>query len=228
MTTVAVAGRTTLTRPMQRFIGFTLLAGGVVFFAGGPMHPSVDPPDVTVKEHLRLMFDEPTWYPSHTVLTIGLAVMAYGLITLVRSGALVNSPARTAARVAALATTIAVPAMLLHLVAAVDADRIASGASTPLTDIQVIVETITVPFFGLSIAALALIGGLTRTLGNKIVAIPGVLGGVGYALAGATFLFTDVFDPLFPAASGIAVWAAAVGVTLLLRNRSQGPAILSA
>ncbi|WP_329091566.1 MULTISPECIES: hypothetical protein [unclassified Streptosporangium] len=48
---------------------------------------------------------------------------------------------------------------------------------------------------------------------------PGV-GGVGYGLAGGTFLMTDQLDFLFPAAAGIAVWAMAVGVEPLPRHRS--------
>jgi hypothetical protein len=40
------------------------------------MHPHEDPPDVTVKEHMRVMFEDPAWYPSHTVLLPDMAVLA--------------------------------------------------------------------------------------------------------------------------------------------------------
>src|SRR5438552_12396462 len=47
------------------------------------------------------------------------------------------------ALVAAIATAAAAPAMLLYLIAAVDADRIAAHHATPISDLQGIVETIT-------------------------------------------------------------------------------------
>jgi hypothetical protein len=111
--------------------------------------------------------------------------------------------------------------MLLHLIAALDAGRIAAHHATPLTDVQVVVETVTVPIFGLSIAVLAVIGALSRTLGNWIAAVFGVLGGVGYAIAGATFLFTEATDPLFPTAAGIALWAVIAGIGLLRRRPAR-------
>ena len=124
------------------------------------------------------------------------------------------------AGVAAVAAVLASLDMVLHLVVATEADRIEAGLSTPLTDVHVIAETITVPLFGLSIAALAVVGAQTRTLGNALTAVLGVIGGVSYALAGATFLFTDALNFLFPMSSGIALWAIGVGVGLLLRSRA--------
>jgi hypothetical protein len=139
----------------------------------------------------------------------------------VRTGSLRDvARAHTAAVVAAVATTAAAAGSLLHLVSASEADRIASGDSTPLTDVLVVVETIYAPAFGLSIAALAVVGALTRTLGNWVAAVFGVVGGLAYALAGSTFLFTDALDPLFPVSSAIAVWAAIVGISALRGSRA--------
>jgi hypothetical protein len=196
-----------------------LVAGGVVFFAGGGMHPHEDPPDVTLKQHLLVMFRDPGWYPAHLVILAGMAITALGLVALVRGGGLDGVPrVRRVAVVAAAAACVSTPAMLLHLVAAVDADRIAAHRATPITDVTLVIETVTTPFFGLAMAALAVVGAATRTLGNPVTALICVLGGVGFALAGSTFLVTDLFDPLFPAASGIAVWTAAAGAGLLLRR----------
>lgn len=206
--------------------GWALLVGGVFFLAGGPLHPPhEDPPGLTVKEHMRLMFEDPAWYPAHIILLVGMVLIAASLVTLARGPSLAGVPrAHLAVVVAAVAASFAAPGMLLHLAAAVEADKIAAHQSTPITDVQVIVETITVPAFGLSIAALAVAGAMTRTLGNLVTAVPGVLGGVGYALAGATFLFTEKFDPLFPTAGGIALWAIGVGTGLLLRQRATNVA----
>jgi hypothetical protein len=62
---------------------------------------------------------------------------------------------------------------------------------------------------------------MTRTLGGWLAAPFGVIGGVGFALAGATFLFTDKLDPLFPLAACIALWALAAGVHLLRHTRAS-------
>ena len=207
-------------------VAWGLLIGGTFFLVGGPMHPKQDPPGVSVKEHLRVMFEDPGWYASHVVLLVGTALIAVSLVALARGRTLAHVPrAHAATVIAAVAASLAAPGMLLHLVSASEADAIAAHDSTPLTDLQVIVETITVPAFGFSIAALALIGAATRTLGNPITAVLGFGGGVGYGLAGATFLFTDQLNFLFPAATGIALWAIAAGVGLLLRRRAAYEAV---
>jgi hypothetical protein len=122
--------------------------------------------------------------------------------------------------IAATGAALASVALLLHLLAANEADRLAVGGDAPITDTLLVVDTIAIPVFGLGIAALALVGALTRTVGNVVVAIPGVVGGVGYALAAGTILISDHLDGLFPTAIGIALWAAAVGVQVLLGRRA--------
>lgn len=199
-----------------------LLLGGAFFLAGGPMHPKEDPPGVSVQEHLRIMYDDPLWYPSHAVLLVGMVLIAASLVALARGRSFAGSGrAHVATVVAAVAASVAAAVMLLHLVAAIEADAIAAGDSTPLSDVLVIVETIAVPAFGVSIAALAVIGATTRTLGSPATAVFGVVGGVGYALAGATFLFTDALNFLFPTAAGIALWTLAAGIGLLRRRRAM-------
>ncbi len=98
----------------------------------------------------------------------GVALIAVSLISLARARSLAATPpAPAAAVVAAAAAALAVPAMLLHLVAAREADAIAAGDATPLTDVQVVAETITVTGLGFAIAALAVVGAATRTLGDR-------------------------------------------------------------
>lgn len=221
MSTMSPTEKVTRAPRTSPVVGWLLLAGGVFYFVGGSMHPKQDPHDVTLKEHLHVMYEDPAWYPAHAVFFVGMVLLAAALVTLVRSGSL--RPVRTAhkaAVVAAVTTTMAAAGSLLHLVSGSDAGRITAGHNTPITDIQIIVETITVPAFGASIAALAVIGAMTRTIGNRVAAALGVIGGVAYALAGGTFLFTDRLDFLFPVSSAIALWALAAGIGLLLRERS--------
>jgi hypothetical protein len=166
------------------------------------------------------MYEDPGWYPAHSMLLIGMVLIAASLVALARGGSLRDIRHLHLAVVVAAVTSVAGSAgMLLHLVAAVDVDRIAAHESTPITDVLFVVETVTTPAFAFSIAALAVIGAVTRTLGNRPAAVLAVLGGLGYGLAGGTFLFTDKLDALFPAASGIALWALVAGIGLLLHRR---------
>jgi hypothetical protein len=223
--TTTTTTTTTRSRDVARrtgpLVGAGLIAGGVLFSVGGGMHPKEDPPDVTLYEHMRIMFGNPDWYPSHALLLAGTVLIAAALLVLVRGGSLAGVPrAQAAATAAAVGAAVAVPGMLLHLVAAVEAGAIGAGPPTPIADAQVVVETLTAPLFGLGVAWFAVVGAPTRTVGNVVTAVPGVVGGVAYALAGATILITDALDGLSPLAAGIAVWAAAAGVGLLLRRRA--------
>ena len=202
-------------------VGWLLVLGGLLYFVGGSMHPSQDPERVSLKEHLRVMYEDSAWYPSHSLFLVGMILLAAALVVFARDGSLREHGGRahTAVVVAAAATTFAAAGSLLHLVAGSEADRIASGANTPLTDVLLVVETIYAPAFGLAIAALAVVGAMTRTIGNWVAAVFGVIGGLAYALAGGTFLLTDALDPLFPISSGMAVWALIAGVVAVLRAR---------
>jgi hypothetical protein len=182
------------------------------------MHPEEDPPDVTLKEHLRVMYEDGNWYPSHTLQLIGVVLVAVALVALVRSGALAH--ARNAQRAGVVAAVGAVGwafGSFLHLIAATEADRIAADRSTPLTDALIVVETITVPVFCVGIVLLAVVGLRTALVGNRTAAACAIVGGVAYAVAGATFVFTDALDPLFPLASLIGVWAVVTGASMLRR-----------
>lgn len=213
---------------IQPVVAWTLLAGGAMFFLGGAMHPKQDPPDVTLKEHLRIMYEDGNWYPGHTVLLFGMALIAAALVALVRSGALARVRSAHVAGVAAAATSsLGAVAASLHLTMATEADRIAAGQSTPLTNANLVVETIVTPAFGLSVAALAVIGVRTGSIGNRAAAALAVVGGTAYALAGGTFLLTDALDPLFPLAGLLGAWAIVTAVSLLRHTRTTDPSPLA-
>lgn len=79
-------------------VPWAVIAGGVIFFVGGAMHPEEHPPDVTVKEQLRVMYEDGNWYASHTLQLMGVVLVAVALVALARSGALAR--VREAQRVA--------------------------------------------------------------------------------------------------------------------------------
>lgn len=211
-------------RRASALVGWGLLLGGATFFIGGSMHPKQDPPDVTVQEHLRILFEDPGWYPSHAVLLVGMVLLAASLVALVRRDTLATHPrAQKAGVIAAVTSVLAAFGMLLHLVAGSEAIEIAAGEPTPIVNVHVVVETLTVPAFGFSIAAFAVIAAFGRILGDRVTAVIGFLGGVGYGLAGGTFLVTDALNPLFPLAAGIGIWAGAAGIGVIVRSRAGRP-----
>lgn len=212
-------------RRTNSLVAWGLLAGGASYFAGGSMHPGQDPPGLSVKEHLLLLYKDPSWYPSHALLMVGTVLIAASLVAIARGKTFAAAPrAHTVATIAATAAVLAAVASLVHLVAASEADSLAATESTPIVDVSLVFETVTAPPFGFSIAVLAVIGTFTRTIGNRVTAALGVVGGVAYALAGGTVLFTDELNFLFPFSAGIGLWAAAAAIGLLLRARANATA----
>lgn len=197
--------------------GFVLLiVGGAAFFAGGPLHPEGSAAGDRT-EQLHSMLVDPAWYPAHLVALVGFAGVAAGLLMLGRNQEIRNR----IGRLLPIGTAVAVVAVfgaVIHLFAATQAGEIAHGHTTPLVAAFMGVETLVNPVWGLMIAALAVAGGLTRALGNRIVLALGLLGGLAFALATATIPFVDTFDPLFPVAGLAGLWLVATAVIGLARR----------
>lgn len=193
-----------------------LIAGGAAFFVSGPLHPEgSDAGDRT--EQLHSMLVDPAWYPAHLVGLVGFACVAAGLVALGRNPVLRDRLGRLLLISAAVAV-VAVLGAVIHLFAATQAGEVAHGRTTPLVAAFMGVETLVNPVWGLMIAALAVAGGLTRALGNRIVLPVGLLGGLAFAVATATIAFVDTFDPLFPVAGLAGLWLVATGVIGLARR----------
>jgi hypothetical protein len=194
-----------------------MLVAGIAFFVAGGLHPKgTNEGDKLAQLHSMLIDD--LWYPAHAVSLLAMACFAAGLLVLRRQ----STPGTEMTRVLNLAAGMSVLAtlsMLVHLFAATQAPRIAHGETTGWIRFHTLNETIVNPLWALSIVALAVVGGLSRTLGNRIVMVLGVLGGLTFALATATIAFTDTFDALFPISALIGIWGAAVGVIGLIRAR---------
>lgn len=216
MTTLA--SRTTPdAAPQLDHVGCLLLiVGGIAFFASGPMHPKgSDEGDKT--EQLHSMLVDSAWYPAHLVAVLGFACVAAGLLALGRDPVLRKRLGRllpVSIGVGLLGTVGAV----IHLLAGTQAAEIEGGSTTPLVAAFMGVETVVNPAWGLMIAALAVAGGLTRTLGNRVVLAFGLLGGLAFAVATATIAYVDTFDPLFPVAGLAGLWLVAVGVVGMTRR----------
>lgn len=203
---------------MNRIISWYLVSGGSLFFAGVALHPHEHVEGGTLEEQFHAMFTDARWYPAHVLLLAGMALLAAALVGLARS--VPDGLSRRTTRFAAFAAVVGTAAMVLHLLAKLDDPNIVAGESTPLLFTHAGVETLTVPLVGIAFALLALAGGRSRALGSPAVAVLGVLGGLGYAVAGATAPFTSAFTPLFDLVGLVGVWAAIVGGMRIVRSRS--------
>jgi hypothetical protein len=222
MATTPMTQERALARRTNPAAVWSLVVGGVLFLIGGALHPNEDLPDISMAQQLRAMYEDGAWYPAHGAMFLGMILITVALYGLWRDSAITDVPlARKTTIVTVLASALATVGALLHLVAATDSNRIGTGDDMPLlSGAYLVLETISVPLFAFAVAALAVVGALTRTLGNWLTAVFGVVGGVGYGLAGGTAAFTPVFDFLFPTALGIALWTIAAGIGLLVRGRS--------
>ena len=200
----------TTTPRLDRGACLFLILGGLAFFASGPLHPQgSEEGDKT--EQLHSMLVDHAWYPAHLIALLGFACVAAGLLALGRDPMLRGRLGRLLT-VSVGVGLIGVLGALVHLFAATQAAEIEDGSTTPLVAAFMGVETLVNPAWGLVIAALAVAGGLTRTLGNRIVLALGLLGGLAFAIATATIAYIDTFDPLFPVAGLAGLWLVAVGV----------------
>lgn len=205
-------------RRLRRVSGVCLALGGVAFFAGGVTHPQ---PRIrgTKVETLYDMLVQPAWYPSHALLLASFALFATAVLLFRKWGDLGPRMARLVNAVSVV-LVVATLAMAVHLANALGAESIAGGQPGLVYELATWNETIFNALWGLGIVMLAAAGGLTRSLGNRIIMPVGVVGGAAWCLAAATVAFTNQFaDSLFPiAGSLIPVWAIAVGVMAVARR----------
>lgn len=204
---------------MSRINSWYLGVGGVLFVAGVVLHPHQHVEGGTLEEQFHAMFSDSRWYPAHVLLLVGLALMAAALVGLARN--VPTGLSRRTTRFAAIAAVVGTAAMVLHLFAKLDDDNIVAGDPTPLLFTHAGVETIMVPLVGIAFALLALAGGRSRTLGNPAIAALGIVGGLGYALAGATAPFISTFTPLFDLVGLVGLWATVVGGMQIVRGRNE-------
>ncbi|WP_432871954.1 hypothetical protein [Microbispora rosea] len=210
-----VTTRPSTSSRLNRVSGICLVLGGITFVAGGATHPG-DSGEGDKVQQLHEMLVQPSWYPSHALLLLSMGLFTAGIFAISRRdlGRSMAAATKVIAGIGVLATV----GMAAHLFAALEADSLAAGQPTTVSTMQTWNETIVDTLWALSIVVLAVAGGLTRTVGNRVTLALGLVGGLAYALASATIAFTDRFDPLFPVGSLIGVWAAAVGVVAMTRK----------
>lgn len=205
-------------RRTDRLAGACLVLGGVTFFVGGAMHPGDSGTGTKVAQLHEMLVDD-MWYPSHALVLIAMVSFAVAIVRIRRGGELTNAMAAVT-RVVSVIAVVAAAGMLLHLLSALAAEGIAAGDQTLVYRLQALNETFVAAPWALGMAALAVVGGLSRALGNRVTLALGLVGGLAFALAAATIPYTDRFDGLFPVGSLIGVWGVVVGLMVLLRRKA--------
>ena len=191
-----------------------LVIAGLLLALGGVMHPRVDT-SLEFEQGLAGMFEASAWAASHGLTMAGFATLAVSLAALVRAPLPASTPGlRLIGGIAAAAAAFAAVESLPHLLAASEAGAIRRGGATPLADLHTILQAISTPAVGLSIAALAVAGARSGALdGGRVATAFAVLGGSAFALAGPAIAITQSSEPspLFVGSAGIAVWAVVAG-----------------
>ena len=127
------------------------------------------------------MLGSPTWLPSHLLLLLGTALATVGFVTTRRAALFGRSVDRWLAA-AAVGWGLATVELVPHLVAARDADGLAHHHATPVLDLHLALQVVATPLMGLTGAALAIaVARSARSLTAWALAVPAVLGGLGYA-----------------------------------------------
>ncbi len=201
-----------------------LAAAGLFMAAGGMLHPQADQ-EAGYEQALAGMFGASAWTLSHGLVLAGFVLLAVSAAALVHDlGRGWSRAARAAGWAVVAAAGLAAVESVPHLLASSEADALVGGEATPLTDLHAVLQTVSTPAFGLSVAALALISARGRLLSNgRVAAAVAVLGGLAFALAGPLMALTEdpAFSPLFAGSAGLAVWFVLAGARTARRLRGQ-------
>jgi hypothetical protein len=195
-----------------------LVGAAVAFNLGGALHPDDSSTGDKVAQ-LHDMLLRSTWYPSHLGLLASFGLFTAFLLRL-RGGRELTPVTRRTVRVMAVVSALTTVAMVPHLLAPLGADSIADGQSNGLSVFMTIDETLANAPWALGVALLAVVAGVAGDLGNRMIAVAGVVGGLSFAAAAVTIPFTDALDGLFPVGGmGITLWALGVAGVGAWRRR---------
>ncbi len=193
------------------------VVGGLLLAAGGQTHPqgSCD----TVDEHLLSMFGGPTWVMSHLLLLAGAVVCALAL-EVARRRQVLGPGLRPVLLACVVGWGFGALETVPHLLAAGESDALSHHDATPVLDLHVVLQLVATPAVGFTTAVLAVaVARAARTTAAWLLAIPAVVGGVAYGVAGPLVVATGnpAYTALFPFLAGLALWFLGTGMRLLRR-----------
>ncbi len=192
-------------RSLDAGTAVALAGAALAFNLGGALHPNDGGTGNKVTQ-LHDMLLQGAWWPSHLGLLASFGFFTVAFLRLAHRAELAPTTRRIV-RVMTLVSLLTTAAMVPHLFAPLGADSIANGESSALSMFMAVDETLVNAPWALGVALLAAVGGITGSLGNRVTAVVGMVGGASFAIAAVTIPFTDALDPLFAVGGmGITLW----------------------
>jgi len=172
------------------------------------------------------MFESSAWVASHSLTLAGFLLLAVSMAVLMRDfGNAWGSRGRLIGWAVAAGAGLAAVEAVPHLLAGSEADALLAGDSTPLTDLHKVLQAVSTPAVGLSVAALAVVSASGRALAGGRVAAPfAVIGGAAFAFAGPVIAVTEnsELSPLFTGSAGLSIWLVVSGIRTARRLSGGG------
>lgn len=199
--------------------GVAIGLGGLLVVLGSQLHPreSRDTVDATLAQY----FQASTWDVSHLLILAGLWASAVGLVFARRDGVF-DPRLRRQLLVTAISWAIVSLELVPHLLARHDLHALQHQEATPILDAHLLLGVVATPLFGVTAALLAIALAVTgRTWPARLLAVPGVLGGLAYAAAGPLMYVTEnvAFAPLFAGQGLVGLFLIGTGIRLVARRR---------
>jgi hypothetical protein len=216
MTQYSTTTSATPAPPQRRDLvsGSAFIAGAACFLPSGLLHP--EPGPGTGLEQIHMMVTDSTWIPS---AALALAAFACFAVAFARISGTPDRLGR-ALRWGALTSAAVAVGQLVYLFGGVGAEPLARDESNWFSSVMFVTHLFVNPLWGLAVAAIAVIGGLSRRLLGRVGLVAGLVGGLAWTVSMATAPYLDVDDVLFPVAGMLLTgWTLALGIVLLRRGR---------
>lgn len=177
---------------------------GVVIFIGGYQHPR----DATMAQ----MLANPTWFMSHFLVSVGLAVLLAALWLFRRLPGHTLMPRATTAVI--VGTVLQLVEMVVHTAAMVDHGNLVAGHVTPVLTAHLAMSVVLYPVFGATAIWFIVAGMRSGAVGSPWIAWLGIAGAAAHGLSAPLFVGLGIAGAriLFPMMLLFAIWLVLAGV----------------
>jgi len=203
--------------PQQRDVisAWALIVGALLFLPSGLLHPEPSGGS-TELERIYSMVVDPKWIPSAALEVAAFACFAIAF------GRLAGLEGRLgqALRFGSMNSAAVALGGFLYLFGRIGAEPLSRDEGNWFSVVMYVTHLVVNPLWGLAVAVIALLGGLTGRLLNRATLVIGVVGGLSWMVSMLTAPYLNLDDVLFPVAGLLlTVWSVVLGVVLLRRGR---------
>lgn len=194
---------------------WALIVGALLFLPSGILHPEPSSGS-TELERIYSMLVDPKWIPSAALELVAFVCFALAF------GRLAGMPGRLgqALRLGSISSAAVAVGAFLYLFGRIGAEPLSRDQGNWFSIVMYATHLVVNPLWGLAVAAIALFGGLSGLLVNRVTLVIGVVGGLAWMVSMLTAPYLNLDDVLFPIAGMLlTVWAIVLGAVLLRRGR---------